>query len=397
MEVIKKYIKSRGLFVVLVLLLGFFSAEMRAMWMSAAQKKAYVARQLARKQQMEQPLQQQEVRPIKSSEEIRREQEEAFMPDTDYAIAQKVKTLRPGQYFVYAKGTADGIVVPWDVLQNSQVLKVMIEDLGGQQGKIALSLPFSFNTIKHVMYILVFFNELYDTTESAYTYCFDKKYSKDPKYFDKYIQLFEKNRYYNFEARKRLHKFVRDEYRKNATIDELVQEINCIDYLDIPFLTTFSSNEEEDPMSIRKSIRLGDEYCYALYRTSLTEPYEYMIANFVKKILTQILDIQDCYKRSQNRCKYEYPKNYESLRNLNFDIVKKIIKKIYIPRFSFYENKHESNQFLINLIPNEKEFFIDKHKNLAEDIDFLILQLKNYIESEQSEASKWFWQRKRWF
>ena len=71
----------------------------------------------------------------------------------DQAIAQKVKTLEPGEFFVHQQGTADGIIVPWDLLQKSNTEKDLLESWGGEKGKQAITLPFSLEIIKQVFMV----------------------------------------------------------------------------------------------------------------------------------------------------------------------------------------------------------------------------------------------------
>src|SRR5258708_1640281 len=53
-------------------------------------------------------------------------------------IAEKVSTLQPGEFFIYQKGTTDGIVVTFDVLQECPLLKKTISNDG------MIAIPFDF-------------------------------------------------------------------------------------------------------------------------------------------------------------------------------------------------------------------------------------------------------------
>jgi WD40 repeat protein len=93
----------------------------------------------ATKRTMEELKQQQVPIQLMTTEaEQKQELEETFMSDTDYAIAQEVKKLKPKEFFIYQAGTADGIVVSFDVLQKSRTMEAMVEDMEAQNGQIAI-------------------------------------------------------------------------------------------------------------------------------------------------------------------------------------------------------------------------------------------------------------------
>src|ERR1700722_8503706 len=102
MEAIKKYLRKYGVVAVIGLFVAFFVVEVGAMRMSPQQGKAFAARRAAQEKGVQ-------VQPARTEAEKKQELEEAFMSDADYAVAQRVKTLKPGEFFIYESGTADGI------------------------------------------------------------------------------------------------------------------------------------------------------------------------------------------------------------------------------------------------------------------------------------------------
>jgi hypothetical protein len=310
------------------------------------------------------------------------------------AINKKVAALEPGECFVYAQGTSDGVVVSWEFLQNSNLIKIMVEDLGNQQEKIAIPLPFSFNTVQKVMQVIVFFNELYDkkAEEKMYDECGGPSTAYSTANYGHMIEMrtktqqqFKGQKYYSLKAKEALHEFVREKC-KNASIDEIVQQANCIDYLDISFITTYEANPDEDP---RHRYRPLEGVCWNLYVDSLTAPYEFIIVDFIQKQLRQIAKNEDCYKKySQSwfgsKCTYDYPKGYRALQNLDSGISKKIIRRLSKSTFHFFERINNKDRLMYSMF-SKKDIMsaLENNKNLAVGIDSLISQVKDYIaESE---------------
>ncbi len=70
------------------------------------------------------------------------------------------KTLKPGEFFIYQEGIADGVVFSWDILQQSEVLKNFVEDLGKENGQIAISMRFPFHVIERIHYVISEINKI---------------------------------------------------------------------------------------------------------------------------------------------------------------------------------------------------------------------------------------------
>lgn len=126
-----------------------------------------------------------------------------------YIIKQKAATLQPKEYFVYAKGTADGVIVTRDVLEKSLVLKGMLEGTTWQQDHATIPLPFSADVIKDVFISL-------DTSKSLY----------------------------EFKV-----------FLKQLSLDRLIKLCNAMDYLDIPQFASLYVNELFD-----RTVTILNEY-----------------------------------------------------------------------------------------------------------------------------------------
>jgi hypothetical protein len=65
-------------------------------------------------------------------------------------LENRVK-LDKDQYFVYQQKTTDGIIVPWNILELSQVMRNMLQDVGGDDSmKRFIPVPYSVEVIKYV-------------------------------------------------------------------------------------------------------------------------------------------------------------------------------------------------------------------------------------------------------
>jgi len=163
---------KNGRMIQLMSLMGIvFVGNIYSMRMSQSQLEARkkAASEVVARMKKEQGIQlQQKQQPQMSEQQRQQELEKAFEfgrqseqqykqgdSNIEQAINQKVAALQPGEFFVYAQGTADGIVVTWDVLQKSNMLKNMIEDSdAARTGQFAIPLLFSIDKAKAIFEII---------------------------------------------------------------------------------------------------------------------------------------------------------------------------------------------------------------------------------------------------
>ena len=347
----------------------------------------------------------------------------------DNLANQKAKKLSSGEYFVYAQGTADGIVVKRDVLEKSPVLKDMLEGTTWSKDNAAIPLQFSADAIKTVVNLLNFSKNGKESLKILQV--FIKEHSPEKlvdalnnvyalsDYFD-IPQILEKGDYFVYAKEtgdgivvkrnllekslvfrsmfedmggtwqlgnatislpfsvRTIQEFVLSilpfspntikDTLKKISLDKLVDQFNLVDYLDIPEIASLCSDEV-----VARINDIGDK----IIKKEATPDYT-VLGNIkdpeaVKTIINKVISTP-----------HNFCQRFTDLENA---------------RYGRSDDGNQSDRWNYNPEQSVNEMFqnltsingiLDRVKNELAHWDKISA---NYRKKEEEDKKKWFWQR----